>query len=245
MNPTFKKFYQENFKELYKKDRQCLGAYFDVFENWLPDPIIFEAGGHNGEDTVIFSKRFPNGKIISFEPNPTAFEKLLKATSDSSNVYAHNLAVNNKNGFATFYVCHGPHGTDPIYDGASSLLEPSNSMKIHYMGPRIEVPCVILDDWCKENSIDHIDFMWLDIEGSELAVLKSSPEILKTVKVIYTETNFYKFRKGTALFKDLKTFLTKSGFKLVVHWYTPKIQGNAIFAKNSIFKEIQNMCYKR
>jgi FkbM family methyltransferase len=242
MHPIFKKFYKENFKELHSKDPTCFHHYFDAFEKWLKNPIIFEAGGHNGEDTIRFSKKFPKGKIISFEPHPVAFKKLLQITSNSSNVSAYNLALNEKNGIATFYVSHGKHGKNPRCDGASSLLEPIDAMKIRYVGPKIKVPCVILDDWCIKNSIDHIDFMWLDIEGLELQVLKSSPKILKTVKIIYIETSFFEFRKGATQFKDLKNFLTKASFKLLIHWYKPGFQGDAIFVKNNIFEEIKNKC---
>ena len=104
-------------------------------------------------------------------------------------------------------------------------------MKIHYQGPQAIVDCVILDDWCRKNGIDKIDFMWLDLEGMELQVLKSSPKILKTVSVIYTETNFYPFRIGMTQYAALRTFLEQSGFRLLSHWYHEGLQGNAIFVR--------------
>ena len=49
-----------------------------IVEMFVPkDPVIFEAGGHYGADTLNFSKKWPASKIITFEPNPHAFEKLL------------------------------------------------------------------------------------------------------------------------------------------------------------------------
>ncbi|NGX27546.1 MAG: hypothetical protein K940chlam6_01484, partial [Chlamydiae bacterium] len=125
-------------------------------------------------------------------------------------------------------------GQDPIFEGASSLLKPSKSQKIHYMGPQIEVPCVIFDDWCLANNIENIDFMWLDLEGFELQLLKSSPNIFKTVKVIYTETNFFKFRIGTTQYNVLKRFLETQGFKIIAHWYNESLQGDAIFVRKEL-----------
>jgi len=95
-----------------------------------------------------------------------------------------------------------------------------------------------LDTWCKDNGIDHIDFMWLDMEGMELQVLKSSPEILKTVKMIYAETNMYPFRMETTQYQELRNFLEKSGFKLLSHWYQESFQGDAIFIKTEIYDGI-------
>jgi 2-O-methyltransferase len=208
----------------------------DLIAKFLPDdPVIFEAGGHYGIDTIKFAERWLNATIISFEPNPHAFEKLLETTKGIVNIHGYNLAVNNYNGTATLNVCYGTNGDDPIFEGASSLLEPSEWMKIHYQGPKIEVPCVILDDWCRENSFDHIDFMWLDLEGLEFHVLQSSPRILDKVKIIYTETNFLEFRKGMTQFKDLKRFLEESGFRMLSHWYFEGLQGDAIFVKREIF----------
>ena len=214
----------------------------DLVAKFLPNnPIIFEAGGHYGTDTVKLAHQWPNGTIISFEPNPNAFHNLIKNTRGLSNVYSYNLAVNNYNGTAILNLCYGsdpsfgPDG-DPIYEGASSLLEASDFMEIHYRGPKIEVPCVKLDDWCAINNINYIDFMWLDLDGLELQVFIACPQIIKNVKVIYTETNFLNFRKGTTQFKDLEKFLRVAGFKLFAHWYTEGLQGDAIFVKREIFK---------
>jgi len=238
MNRNFRTAYKKNFPELYSKDPECLGSYFKIFEKYLTKtPVIFEAGGFDGSDTVRFASEFPDGLIITFEPNPDSFEKLKNRVQGFDNVWANQLAVNNVNGEVLFYVCHGTYGKDPSFAGASSVLKPTKNMEIHYMGPRIKVLCVKLDDWCAENRVDYIDFMWLDLEGLELRVLKGALEILKSVKIIYTETNMFMFRKGTVQYHELKSFLIKHGFKEVVHWFTPGLQGNAIFVREEIFED--------
>jgi hypothetical protein len=118
-------------------------------------------------------------------------------------------------------------------------------MAIHYQGPKVEVPCVILDDWCKKNNIEQIDFMWLDLEGLELQVLKSSPSILTTVKAIYTETNMYDFRKGMTKYKELRSFLEASGFTMLSHWYFEGLQGNAIFIKKEYLHVSPDQQFKK
>lgn len=205
------------------------GRRLDLIAKFLPKaPVIFEAGGHFGYDTVNFAKKWPNATIISFEANPYSFQKFQSTTFGISNIYGYNLAVNNYNGKAILNICN-------LNEGASSLLESLEWTKARYEGPKIEVPCRVLDDWCIENHVDQIDFMWLDLEGLELQVLQSSPKILKTVKVIYTETNFKEFRNGMTQYKDLKAFLENSGFKMLAHWYLENIQGDAIFVREEIF----------
>jgi len=195
------------------------------------NPVILEAGAHYGIDTVKFAKTWPEATILSFEPNPHAYERLINGTKDFDIVTPYNLALADYNGEAILHVCHGTNGNEVAFEGASSLLAPSEDMKIHYQGPKVKVPCVILDDFCKDNGIDHIDFMWLDMEGMEIQVLKSSPEILKTVSVIFVETNFQEFRIEMSQYSRLKDFLEESGFILLSHWYYEGLQGNALFMR--------------
>lgn len=212
------------------------GGRLGLVAKFLPEnPNVFEAGAHYGEDSVVLAKTWPKGTVLSFEPNPHAFKMFLDRTKDVSNIQGYELAVGNYNGTATLYVCYGTNGNEPQYfDGASSLLVPSEGQKIHYQGPEVEVPCVILDDWCNDHGIDRLDFMWIDLEGMELQLLSASPEILKTVKVIYTETNFYGFREGTTQYADLKAFLEQQGFTVIAHWFTHGLQGDAVFVRNEL-----------
>lgn len=204
----------------------------DLISIFIPnDPIIFEAGGHYGVDTDRLSKKWPKGTVHSFEPNPNAFQKLSEVAAERENVNIYPLAVANFNGMSTFCVCYGTTGDNPVFEGASSLLPASEGMKIHYQGPQVEVECVVLDDWCKKNHVNKIDFMWLDLEGMELQTLQSSPEILSTVSAIYVETNFQEFRYGMTQYAALKGFLEASGFRQLSHWYNQGLQGNAIFIR--------------
>jgi 2-O-methyltransferase len=221
---------EEQFKEYFANRLDLVAQYI------TKNPIIFEAGGHYGDDTVRMAQKWPQGTIITFEPNPHAFEKLLQATEKLPNIRVHNLAANNYTGHAMLNICYGTTGDNPLFEGASSLLPASQSMEIHYQGPKVEIPCVILDNWCKQQKIKAIDFMWLDLEGLELQVLQSSPYILSTVQVIYTETNFFEFRQGMTHYQDLKLFLEKAGFKLIAHWYTEGLQGDALFVRQELFK---------
>jgi FkbM family methyltransferase len=222
------------FENLYQAGR------YDLISKIIePTDVILEAGGFDGSDTVGLSTLVPLGKVITFEPNPPRYAELVEKSKNLSNVNAYPFALGEKNGTITFYVCYGAQ-YDPIYEGASSALPPSDSMVINYQGPRIEVPCYVLDDWCKENNQSKIDFMWLDLEGYELQVLKNSPQILRTVKAIYVETNFYEFRKGMTLYHDLHGFLESKGFCLLSHGYYKGYQGNAIFVRSDLFDEIVN-----
>jgi FkbM family methyltransferase len=207
----------------------------ELIKKFLPeDPSILEAGCYNAKDTLKFRDVWPKAKITAFEPNPTAYRNCLEKLQDLPNVRLNNLALNSYNGFTTFYVCHGTNGDNPEFEGASSILKPSDYMAIHYQGPVISVPCVNLEDWCKINNVDGFDFMWLDLEGAELQALCCSLRVLAKTKVIFIETNFQEFREGMSQFSDLRRFLEISGFVLLSHWYYENLQGNAIFINSRL-----------
>ncbi len=221
--------------ELFRvSDRIDLG----VLPQFLPyNPIIVEAGAYWGAHALQASKIWPQGKVFAFEPNPKAFEQLQRMIVESgcTNVRAYNLALNNYAGEARLYLCHGTNGNDPVFEFASSLLAPSKYMEIHYQGPKIDVPCVVLDDWCHENQIDHIDILKLELEGLELPVLQSSPQILKNTKVIVVQTHFFPSRIGITHYINLRAFLKESGFLLLSHWYREGLGGNAIFLSREVW----------
>jgi len=224
--------YEGLFQNLYDA-----GRYHLIAKIIDKDDVILEAGGFDGGDTIHLVKLVPKGKVISFEPNPSRFQELVEKTESIPNVDAYPFALGEKNEMITFYVCYGQQN-DPAFEGASSVLPPTETTKHNYQGPIIEVPCVVLDDWCEAHNEPKIDFMWLDLEGYELQVLKNSPRILKTVKAMYVETNFFRFREGMTQYRDLKTFLEKHGFKLLAHGYYERLQGNAVFVREDLYNEI-------
>lgn len=208
----------------------------DLISLFLPaNPVIIQAGGHYGDETLSFAQHWPKGKIFSFEPNPHAFQILSTKTAGINNIKVYKLALNDYSGIAPFYICYGSSGEDASFEHASSLLRPATCMEIHYRGPVITVECAPLDQWCHENQLARADFICLNLQGAELQALRSSADILKTVNCIAIHSNLFPFRIGTTQFLDLKDFLESSGFQLLVHWYREGLDGEAIFVKRNYF----------
>jgi len=63
----------------------------------------------------------------------------------------------------------------------------------------VEVQCWRLDDFCAKNNIDHIDFLWMDVQGGERLVFDGGPVMLPKTKLIWTEYD------GGTLYKDSST----------------------------------------
>jgi FkbM family methyltransferase len=204
-----------------------------------PDPVILEAGAYQGEQTIKMATLWPEATVYAFEPNPKAFEKLQNRIRADGipHVQVFPLALSDFNGRSIFYLCHGTGGKDPVFEFASSLLKSTPEMDIHYQGPQIFVDCVNLDSWCKQNHIAQIDLLYLELQGMEFQVLITCPEILKTLKAIYTQTYFFPFRMGIANYFILKYFLESQGFVLLQHIYREGLLGNAIFLRKELLNK--------
>jgi len=197
---------------------------FALLKRLLPEnPLVLEAGAQFGEDTTWMSQMWPKGTIFAFEPLPTSYEFLQKIAQQHQNIFCFPLALSNKAGTFNFYVS----------GGASSLLQPTENFNNDYFHADLEHPiqvtCVTLDQWAAENNINHIDFMWLDMEGNELHALKSGLNILKTVTAIYTEINLQPFWQDCVQYEELKQWLAEQGFLEIWKDIIPDWHGNALF----------------
>jgi FkbM family methyltransferase len=201
----------------------------NYISKYLPDnPIVLEAGAHIGKDTFELSKLFKKGYIHAFEPVPSILEQLKLNTSALTNVSVYPLALSDKDGYTEMFISSGRS------DGSSSIMQPKEHLNIHpdvHFDKKITVPTVTIDTWAQSNNISKIDFLWLDLQGHELAVLKASPTILKTVKVIHTEVSLVENYEGNPIYKDLKDWLHTWGFKVAKEAIAWSDGGNVLFIK--------------
>jgi len=207
-----------------------------VIKQCLPEnPIIVEAGAFNGRDTQNMAQTWPQSIIHTFEPVPQLFAIVQKNTNRYDNIYCYSYALSNKNGSALFHVSEKP--TKPgIPSQAGSLRVPKerlNYSSIHFPYS-ITVPTITLDTWAQECQINHIDFLWLDVQGHELTVLRAGQHILQTVSVILTEVGFFENYAGQPSYTDLKNWLESHGFNLIGRDFTTMQQwffGNLLFIR--------------
>lgn len=191
----------------------------------LPDnPVILEAGGHHGEDTNRMKLLWPKAVMHVFEPLPTSFVKLTEATQNLPGIFRYPYALSDHSGPSCFYL-------NPNNEGASSIGKPVEYNEIEFKKEPITIQCLTIDEWAKRTKINHIDFMWLDMEGHELYALQKGLSVLPTVKAIYTEINFIETRHGACLYKNLKTFLLACGFQELWKSASGGRQGDALFVR--------------
>lgn len=195
--------------------------------------VILEAGAAGGEDTVIFANTFPHGTVHAFEPVEMNYSLLTARVAGLANVKTYRLALSDQDGHADIIVSHDRRNNKAAAS-SSSLLKPQNHLTTH---PHIEftrtetVPTRTIDSWAAENNVDHIDILWLDMQGIEHRVLKASPRMLKTARVICTEVNLTTTYEGVTLYQDYKAWLNGQGFRVVREALPWKDAGNVLFVR--------------
>ncbi|MBL7683264.1 MAG: FkbM family methyltransferase [Flavipsychrobacter sp.] len=192
-------------------------------------PIIIDCGSHDGGDSVEWANTLNGAIIHAFEPSPKVYDRLVQNAKLYGNIKCYKLALSDVNGTAKFYV------SDGTSDGSSSLLEPNEHLVDHpgvYFNEVIDVRTITLDDWALQNNIQQVDMLWLDMQGFEMQMLKSSKKILQNVKVIHTEVSVKDTYKGVALYPELRDWLKSIGFTIQLECIPQGFDmGNVLFVR--------------
>lgn len=182
---------------------------------YLPDtPIIVEAGAFNGSDTIRLAEKWPNGHIHAFEPVPELFKEMQKRVANHKNISCYEYALSDHDGTAQLYLSEKPSKPGKVSQG-NSLLPPKE--RLHHSSltfdRTITVPTLSLDSWAHKFKIPHVDLLWLDMQGHELAVLQASHQIIKTVQVIFTEVSFIESYENQPQVNDMIAWMNAHGFE--------------------------------
>jgi len=160
--------------------------------NLLGDsPIFIEAGSCDGCDSKWFLDNFKYIKLYCFEPDGRAVEIFKKNIKDDRCIL-YETALGNEDGVADFYECNGyPFKNDKEeWHKSSSIKKPKEHLINHpwckFKDPK-KVPVMKLDTWAKNNGINHIDFIWADVQGAEKELILGARNILYNTKFFYSE----------------------------------------------------------
>jgi len=187
---------------------------FPTIQPYLPkDPTIIEAGSFNGKDTLRMAAFWPESTIHAFEPVPKIFDELTRNTCSTSTIRRYPLALSDTNGEKTFFIAEHPKRPGKICQ-AGTLLKPKDRLTVSPITypETIAVKTITLDTWATQYGIDHVDFIWLDVQGHELAVLQNGSRILSTAKALFLEVNFIQAYEKQESYSATKKWLKDQGF---------------------------------
>lgn len=211
--------------------------------------VIFEFGSRYGEDTIVFAKKYPQAIVYAFECNPNTLALCKENIQNFENIRLTEKAVSNVDGPVSFFKIDQSKTQTTWADGnqgASSLLQASGKYPVeNYVQEEIKVESTTLFAFMAENNLDHIDILWMDIQGSELLALQGLAAEIARVKVIHMEVEFFEIYKDQPLFNEILNFLEDKGFELIGFTSSGEYAGDAIFINQAFAPHKKITYYKK
>src|SRR5579859_4089351 len=172
-----------------------------------------DVGAHSGETTLRWAERNPGLKIYAVEPNLRAAFKLM---GRAPNYLVVPMAIAETDGFADFYV--------NAFESASSLLPFNERALESWIGGEelavnsvTSVPTIRLDTLMTLAEIQKVNYLKVDTQGMDLAVVRSAGSRLRDVAKITLEVDVKEvcLYSGAPSKGEVVDFLSNAGFDLV------------------------------
>tara|TARA_Y100001933_G_scaffold140413_1_gene139273 strand:+ start:1668 stop:2219 length:552 start_codon:yes stop_codon:yes gene_type:complete len=136
---------------------------------------IIDAGASIGDISQKLAEMFPLATVHTIEPYPPFHANLEKLAIKNKRIRAEKLALSDENGSKVLQINKS--------EGTNSLLRSNEEGKAIYgdllsTTGEIKVKTQMLDDFIHENSIEQVDLLKLDLQGSELQALAGASKAL-------------------------------------------------------------------
>jgi len=137
-------------------------AELEVLQELIrPDFVCLDVGANIGIYTVLLADMAPQGSIYAFEPDERAYHllNLNLNLNGIRNAHTFNNPVSDREEYMSFH---------ESVDSAFSSVEPTGRKDVRR---QVELKSLTVDSFTEEQGIDP-DFVKIDVEGYELAVLR-------------------------------------------------------------------------
>ena len=166
---------------------------------------IIDIGASGGIDQRWFSNGFKVNAIL-FEPDPDAFEQLIKKKRKNDLIL--DSALSDKEKEIVFNICNWQQ-VSSIYEQNMDILKLFKNPQRWEIKKKITMKTFPLNDVLKKNSISDIDFMKIDTQGSELEILRGGTDYLDSIIGLEVESEFIEIYKNQPLYDEILNFIKK------------------------------------
>ena len=171
---------------------------------------IVDAGANVGQFSLIASELHPGARIFAFEPLPAAADTYERVMGSRLNGKMFRHALGAQAGHRTLHVAGR--------NDSSSLL-PISSLQVAMHPQTAEVAQIAVEvrplaDVLSQDDLTSSALLKIDVQGTELEVLKGCGPLLCRFDHLYIELGFFEFYVGQPLAHQVIAMLADRGFLL-------------------------------
>lgn len=171
--------------------------------------MVIDVGANDGDFGREIRDRGYKGCIISFEPNPAAFKRLLAATDKDSKWFAHQCGVGQFDGEATLSVALNDAMSS--FKGLTNFGETTGAQQTD----SVTVKVLRLDTFFAEHpDLLRRTYVKIDTQGFELEVLRGAGDMLKRMLVVQAEIALIHTYAGEQDWLSTIIWLREQGFEV-------------------------------
>jgi FkbM family methyltransferase len=199
--------YDDNTKNLgYNDDQIYSNGEWNAIQHFIKKgDVVFDLGASRGNwSHLVFSVANPE-MVYAFEPIIDCCGEMYKKFHFRKNIKIINNAAGSEDKEIDFHIYKNNYD---LAEASNAFGRPEIEKNLNINVEIIKIHQIKLDDFCDGQKIDKIDFMKIDVEGSELFVLQGFERGLEKniAKIVQFEFG--------GCWKDSKTKL-KDAFKLL------------------------------
>lgn len=182
-----------------------------IMRQLLPQcQVVFDVGANVGKWTQKALTVNPVATVYCFEPSHATFEAL-SLCGFGSNVHLNQTGLGAEVTTRTFFKFSDTSSMNSLYERRG--LEDSWDVNPQALTETIEL--TTLDAYCADHQIPQIDFLKIDVEGHELAVLQGATQMLAGKHIRYLQFEYGgTFIDANILLKHIFELLLPLGYHL-------------------------------
>jgi FkbM family methyltransferase len=147
-----------------------------------------------------------------FEPDTEQY-KILKSGNEKNLTVLNAALSSGKSDKINLNLCRKQQ-VSSVYTPNIDILDKFADSQRFEVIKTVRVATDTLNNQLHKNNVIEIDFMKIDVQGHELAILKGSSEYLDNLIGLEIEVEFVPIYKEQPLFSEVNEFVTNAGFEL-------------------------------